>query len=296
MNDVRSKVLSIVQINGPILPVKISKVINQNILFTSAILSELTDRKEILLSKAKIGGSPVYYIKGQEERLKMLYEHLKDVHKKVYDLLNEKKILKDSECEPWERVALREIGDFAKQFNYNNEVFWRWHLTSEEETKQLLSPEQKTEELQENPINIKEIQENPINAENIKEEVTQLKLEEPKQKLKKQKIKVSKIKDDSRILSTINNYFNENDIKILNEKIINQNKEFNYNIEVDSTIGKIIFFCKVKIKKKISDADLSLACNEAKGRQLLFLSNGELTKKALEFIEREKEIVIFNRI
>ena len=217
MNDVRSKVLSIVQINGPILPVKISKVINQNILFTSAILSELTDRKEILLSKAKIGGSPVYYIKGQEERLKMLYEHLKDVHKKVYDLLNEKKMLKDSECEPWERVALREIGDFAKQFNYNNEVFWRWHLTSEEEAKQLLSPEQKTEELQENPINIKEIQENPINAENIKEEVTQLKLEEPKQKLKKQKIKVSKIKDDSRILSTINNYFNENDIKILNE-------------------------------------------------------------------------------
>ena len=52
----------------------------------------------------------------------------------------------------------------------------------------------------------------------------------------------------------------------------------------------------VMVKKKISDADLSLACNEAKGRQLLFLSNGELTKKALEFIEREKEIVIFNRI
>ena len=83
MDDIRSKVLSLVQVNGPILPVKISKIINQNILFTSAILSELIDRKQVLLSKAKVGGSPVYYIKGQEERLQMLYDHLENALKKT---------------------------------------------------------------------------------------------------------------------------------------------------------------------------------------------------------------------
>ena len=50
------------------------------------------------------------------------------------------------------------------------------------------------------------------------------------------------------------------------------------------------------MKKTINDGDLSLAINEAKGRQVLFLSNGELTKKAKEFLEKEKENIIFNNI
>ena len=121
MDDIRNKVLSIVQSNGPILPVKISKIINQNILFTSAILSELVDRNQILLSKAKIGGSPIYYIKGQEEKLQELYDYLGDAQKKTYNLLKENMVLKDSECEPFQRVALRELKDFAVQINYDNQ-------------------------------------------------------------------------------------------------------------------------------------------------------------------------------
>ncbi|MDP6641956.1 MAG: hypothetical protein QGF74_01060 [Candidatus Nanoarchaeia archaeon] len=279
MEDVRSKVLSIVQMNGPILPVKISKVINQNILFTSAILSELIDKKQILLSKAKVGGSPIYYIKGQEERLQMLYDYLENALKKTYNILKEKKVLKDSECEPWQRVALRELKDFAVQIDNNNEIFWRWYLTKEEEAKKFI------EDLAPKKID------KPILEEKPKKELVK---EQPK--IEKPKIKRTRTKSNPEILNKIQNYFNQNKIKIIKEDIIKKNKEFNYSLEVDSVIGKVTFFCKIKIKKRVSDGDLSLAMNEAKGKQSLFLSEGDLTKKAKEFLEKEKETIIFKKL
>ena len=288
MEDIRSKVLSIVQLNGPILPVKISKIINQNILFTSAILSELIDRNQILLSKAKIGGSPVYYTKGQEERLQMLYDYLSEVHKRVYITLKEKKILKDSECEPHQRVALREIRDFAIQFSFNNEVFWRWYLVNEDNAKKILEESIPKQEI----INNKTLEVLP--KEEQKEEI---KLEEEikEEKPKREKYRIKKT-DIIEILRKIQKYFNTNEIEVINENIIKKNKELNYNIKIDSAIGKVTFFCKVKIKKRISDGDLSLAINEAKGKQILFLSNGELTKIAKEFLEKEKENIIFKKL
>jgi hypothetical protein len=293
MNDVRSKVLSIVQMNGPILPVKISKVINQNILFTSAILSELIDRKQVLLSKAKVGGSPVYYIKGQEERLQMLYEYLENALKKTYNILKEKKILKDSKCEPWQRVALREMKDFAVQIEDNNELFWRWYLTKEEDAKQIiedLKPKEKIDLKKEIKVEVKEerVEEKP------KKEVKELVKEKPN--VEKPKIKKTNKKSDPEILNKIQNYFNQNNIKINQEEVIKRNKEFNYSLEVDSVVGKVTFFCKIKIKKRVSDGDLSLAMNEAKGKQSLFLSEGDLTKKATEFLEKEKGHILFKKL
>ena len=112
--DFRDRILSFVRTNGPVLPVQISKNFGGDMLFAGAVLSELVASKKILISKAKIGGSPVYYADGQGMKLSMLYTHLKDVHKKVYDKLNQEKILKDIDLEVWERVALREIKDFAE--------------------------------------------------------------------------------------------------------------------------------------------------------------------------------------
>ncbi|MBI2667793.1 hypothetical protein HYX17_03415 [Candidatus Woesearchaeota archaeon] len=291
MEDIRAKVLGIVHQGGPILPVTISKLINQNILFTSAILSELISRNQLLLSKAKIGGSPVYYVKGQEEKLQMLYNYLGDVHKIAYSLLKEKNIVKDSDCEPYQRVALREIRDFAAPFNFNNEIFWRWYLLDEENAKKILEESIKKPEIIELRNETQEkLQEKVLPEEEILE--TPLKLEKPK---RKPRIKKS-AKSDIDLLDKINNYFNKNNIELINENIIKKSKEINYNLRLESSIGKVSFFCKLKIKKSINDGDLSLAINEAKGRQVLFLSNGELTKKAKEFLEKEKESIIFNSI
>ena len=62
MSDLKAKILDYIRLNGPCLPVQLSKQIHSNILFAGAVLSELFANQKIKISHAKIGGSPVYYI------------------------------------------------------------------------------------------------------------------------------------------------------------------------------------------------------------------------------------------
>jgi len=61
-------------------------------------------------------------------------------------------------------------------------------------------------------------------------------------------------------------------------------------------VGDLSFFCKAKIKKAVNDADLSAAVIQGQLKKLptLFLTTGELTKKAKGLMETElkKEIII----
>jgi len=135
MEDMRGKILELVRMNGPSLPVHISKRLGGNTIFAGAMLSELIARKQLKITNAKVGGSPLYYVEGQEYKLgNLLYPHLKEVHKKAYDLLNKEGILRDAGLEPWQRVALRELGDFAKPLTiYNGEIFWKWFSIADSE-------------------------------------------------------------------------------------------------------------------------------------------------------------------
>src|SRR3989338_11356370 len=103
--DLKNKILSYVTLNGPCLPVQLSKQIHSNILFAGAVLSELVANQKIKISTAKVGCSPVYYVGGQENKLSMLYSHLHEKEKKAYDLLKENNVLYDRALEPWQRVA-----------------------------------------------------------------------------------------------------------------------------------------------------------------------------------------------
>src|SRR3989344_4118765 len=159
--ELKSKILSFIQRNGPSIPVHISKEIRENMIFTGAVLSELISNKKLLVSAAKIGSSPVYYIQGQEYKLsQVLHPHMKDVYKKAHDLLKEKIILRDNELEPWQRVALRELKDFAVMLMLSNdgEIFWKWYLTSDEAAEVLIKKqlgmiqEEKPEHLKEKPL------------------------------------------------------------------------------------------------------------------------------------------------
>ncbi|MBW2966681.1 hypothetical protein KY342_06275 [Candidatus Woesearchaeota archaeon] len=130
-------ILNTIKMKGPVIPNQIAKVIETSILFASAHLSELASSNKLKISNTKIGGTPVYYLPGQESRLQELYKHLNDKQQKAFNLLKEKKILRDSELEPVNRVALREIKDFAVplQITANNEkiLFWKWYLLTNDE-------------------------------------------------------------------------------------------------------------------------------------------------------------------
>ena len=144
MSSLKEQVLSFVQAKGPVLPVQINKEIGRDSFFSGAILSELAGSKELKISKAKIGGSPVYFIKGQEAKLSMLYDGLAMREKEAYNLLKEKKVIKDREVNPGIRVALREIKDFAIPLKImrgdHQEIIWKWHLLSDQEAQTLFKP------------------------------------------------------------------------------------------------------------------------------------------------------------
>jgi hypothetical protein len=113
-----------------------------NVLFASALLSELVDNKTLKLSNTKIGGSPVYYVSGQEEKLQVLRDKLNDKQQRAFDMLKQAKIMRDTELEPVIRVSLRDIKDFAKPLNVTwnglTELFWKWYLTPDIEAEGII--------------------------------------------------------------------------------------------------------------------------------------------------------------
>ncbi len=278
----REKILSFIRANGPVLPVQVSKQFGGDLMFSGAVLSELVGKKAIMISTAKIGGSPVYYVNGQEGKLEILYPHLRDVHKRMFDLLKEEKVLKDNSLEAWQRVALRELKDFAYPIQKEDGIYWRWHLTRQEEALRLIDDRYKV--VQEKIEEVQKLEEPTTETrEIIKKEEHKWEIVQPKIEKKERK---QRIKKDINI--DLTNYFSGKGATVIEERVIRKNSESEYVVEIPSNVGKVKFFVKVRNKKTISDADIVLAHNDAQLRKLplLFLSTGELNKKAEEYISK----------
>ncbi len=298
MADARDQVIEFVGKNGPSLPVQISKIIGSNILMAGAVLSELVERKKLLVSNTKKGGSPYYYAPGQESRLQEIANNLKDKEKEAYEFIKEKKVIRDIEALPWQRLALRMIKDFAVPLNVSfdnkNEVFWKWYLAPDEEVGNIVNSminkeikETVKEEIKEVKPEIKEeIKE--IKQEIKKDEIVeqQTLVEKPKVGRPRKQVKKDVVKLD--FFTTLDSYLKDKNIEVIEQKIVKNGKEIDIMGNVPAAIGSLKFFIKVKNKKTISEADLSLAYNEAQNINLpiLFLSNGELSKKAKEYLEK----------
>jgi hypothetical protein len=129
--DYRDKVLAFVRSKGPILPVQIGKEVGTNILMASAMLSEMTSKGTLKVSSLKVGGSPLYFIPGQEGMLLNFIQHLNEKDRRVLELLKQHKVLRDQDQDALTRVSLRGLKDFAFALNVTHdgfsEVFWKWH-------------------------------------------------------------------------------------------------------------------------------------------------------------------------
>src|SRR3989344_5119739 len=141
--DVQDKIIFFLKNGGPTIPSKVAKHINTNILFASAHLSDLVSQGKVLVSSLKIGGSPLYYLSGQEDQLyNFALGNLNSKDMKVLDKLKEKKVLRESNLDLLSKVSLRSLKDFAVplkvNFYGNVELFWKWHLLPQEETNEAI--------------------------------------------------------------------------------------------------------------------------------------------------------------
>lgn len=293
----KTKILSFIKERGPVIPRDLSKVFGGDTFFMGAVLSQMVDSKELKISSAKIGGSPAYYLSGQEEKLSLLYNFLPGKEKEAYDLLKEKKIIRDSETDPAIRVALRNIKDFAKPLEVNlpgkTEIFWKWHLLpnndAEKKIKDIFVPQQETAEKKEQTIEKKEV---------VQEKAPEQQKTKPTEKPKTETEEIVKVppqtstKTESGLMDKLREIFGKKDIEIVEFNIIRKN-DIELLIKLPSAVGKLTYFCKATDKKKVNDKDLSSVFVQSQMKKLpaLYATTGQISKKGKEMLEKEFKII-----
>lgn len=300
--DNKDRLKQLINIKGPVIPSDVYSELGLNILMTSATMAELVSNNILKISAVKIGSSPLYYLPGQENMLQQFSKHLHEKAKKAYDILKNKKILKDSDLEPVIRVALREIKDFAipLKVNYENksEIFWKWYLLPNEDAQSSIKKHLKLGD-EKKEIKIPSKKENLMKKQEIKKEETIIK----KTDIKKQKpfinqttpfkktetIKKSVSEKSKALFDNLYDYFNKNNIFIVRKEINKRKTSGDFIVEVPTPVGKLTYFCRVKDKKSINDSELASAFVQGQQNKLpvLFITSGRLTKKAKEMLNKE---------
>ena len=139
--DYRDKILSMAKI-APVLPVQVAKALNTNSLFASAMLSELVSKDLLKVSNLTMGSSPLYYLPELGGQLQGYADRLNAKDKKAYDLLKEKKVLREDALDPLTRVSIKNIKDFSRPLevtlNDKKEIFWKWYLLSDSEAEVII--------------------------------------------------------------------------------------------------------------------------------------------------------------
>lgn len=358
----KDKILQLVQIRGPILPTDMRKDLNLDSLFIGAYLSELVKEGKLKLSRAKIGGSPVYYCDGQESKLPMLEPYLNEKERRACQALKKSSVLRDSELTPVMKVAMREIKDFAVPLKVNKrEIFWRYYLVPQEEAidmiKSILTKEEeklkrveeprvvldekkeeKPEEKKKIPKKVikkvkrrvKKLEKTKVPEKELKKAVEKVqkraiekkaaeKIEEVKKEREKpiaykqellpeeivslqrgekikEEIKVEEIKDP--FLDNIKGFCDKKRIIIIDVKIVKPKKEIELIVEVPTVVGNVTYFAYAKDKKRCNEGDLSTAMIKAQSKSLptLFLTPGDVTKKAQAMVRNEFKQLIVQKV
>src|SRR3989338_3150083 len=291
INEAHSKILAVIQRRGPCLPIHFAKELNLSTLFISAFLSELVDDKKIKISSLKVGGSPVYFLAGQESKVEDFYNYMHPKEAEAFLLLKERKIIKDREQEPAIRVALRLIKDFSFGFMVDNELYWRFHDTIEDDARnKVLSwkfkPEVKEVIQGKKPV-AKKLKEN--NFETIKTFENPLVIPE--------KIKEIKVRPKSSFVIKATEYIEKIGLKIIEEKEY-KNKELLCITEIKSQLGSIHFYTLAKDKKSISESDFIALLSNAQKIPLpaFLLYTGSISKKASEYLKKYSSILKAKKI
>lgn len=310
--ELKGKILSSLKNNGPSLPVQIAKAAELETLFAGAFLSELAGEKSVKISHMKVGGSPLYFLPGQEEQLENFSNYIKGKEKEAFLMLKEKKVLVDSSLEPAIRVALRALKDFALPIiakeNESRQVFWRFHSLEEKQAIELikeLNPDKtqkkieiltKERQLGENIMeDIKkektEISSPESRFEKLHPELTEKKEIEPSLDILEEKIKKPKITKDA-FLQEVQNILTKKNMSIVKAE------NFDKKEVIIRAVDKEEILVFAFNKKKITDKELIKCYKKALALKLpyvIFIKD-EISKKMKETIDASKSLLRIDKL
>ncbi|MCL6500451.1 MAG: hypothetical protein K6T16_00235 [Candidatus Pacearchaeota archaeon] len=291
LKEKKQKIIELLRQKGPLLPSALSRELGMPLLLTSALLSDMRAEKLLRLSRLKIGGSPLYYLQGQEAQLEQFINHLPQKEKEAFELLKKAQIVDEEKVEPGHRVAFGNMKDFAFPVfvklpgGQGEKVFWRFHSLGQEEASKRIE-----EFLSKKNKEAREARDDRTDKEAGKTEET--KKEKP---VKEKKPGLSRKKSKEEFY-----------VKVY-EHLKQLNLDVESRIDEDGVVGVVFAslpFGKAKMlvvasqKKRINEADLSLAYQQGLSKKMpvLFLTTGELTKKASEHLNSIGNYLFVKRI
>lgn len=304
--DYREQILQLGH-SAPLLPNTVAKALNTNGILAGAMLSEMVAKGLLKTSALKVGGSPLYYLPGKEEQLLSYSNYLNEKDKRTLALLQELKVIREKDCEPLVRVSLSLIKDFSKpllvEYNGIQETFYKYFLVNDEEAKQLIksqlepTQEVKKETLKEVKEIKKEVKEEKIREakQEVKQETKEIKEEKKEEIVPLKKEKAHKIEAPAGdFWEQLLAHFSKHNITIQEHTVVKKKTDFDLIVEIPSPVGKLTYYCKARSKKKLTDADVSSAyvTGQIKKLPTIFITDGELNKKAQELASQLKGLTI----
>ena len=274
----REKILNYISENGPTLPVDIVKLTGGDSLISNAYLSELVSSKEILKSDELVGTANVYYLPGQEDKLKTKLNELIDF-KKTPKNFQTKRVVETPEL-------------IKKREEFNTRL-------------KLIEEREKKEKIIEPPREImKKVIEIPKKLSLSNE--TKKPLKDKEKLIEKPKEIINKIV--KRVKPTLNkiNYdsggslyhsaisFLENSNEIISKNMIDENSG-TCVIKVKSSVGPIKFYVNIINKKRLTKIDIAEKYAESieKKMPVIIITNATIANTSKKYL---KELGGFVRV
>lgn len=287
LNEKEQKILDLIKMGGPILPVKVSKSLGIETYLAGAILSVLVKNGHIRISHKKVGSSPLYYAPGQEETVRgILSKELNDLERRTLDRLKELRVAFENDLYPQERFLLKGLSDFVMPMRLKQgeeEInLWKHSSVSDEELdniiqKKLESLKPKQETVEEEKIELPEPPE--------QEELT-VQPEKKETKIKRSRAP-RKPRQPSEFENRAKQYLKDSGAEILDETRVKRGETL-FNIGLPTGIGIQGFLVKMKDKKTINESELSqfyLECMNSKKPGILLIPR-DLSKKLQRFMDK----------
>lgn len=291
----KEKILGFLKASGPSIPVRIARAIEMDPIFASAILSELINSRDVVLSHMRIGSSPFYLLPGDEKRLEEHVENLRPIEKDAYLALRKSVTLYDDVQPPAFRIALRSIRDFSKPFNYGAKMVWRYAFSSEEEVENSLGKKNPAVK-QKEETNEPKVREKP-------KEIAKEKVELPEKEVARKtpvKIAEQKKKEDifsepekcSDLFEEVQKFLKNKSLEFI-ERIQEDKKEIAGIVKMKTPLGDFRFLLIAKNKKNTSKDEVKSAIQRSLHSKMpcLFLLRKEPSKSIRDLLEENKNLI-----
>jgi len=286
------KVYEIVRQSGPVLPVEIATKLKIDSFVAHAYLQQLAEAGKVKAGKERVGNTFLYFTPGQEnaaqaranDLLQQTKKTAKQFAKESAPVTSGVAAKRQEFSQRLKEIEEREEKEKKKKFEIKTEREDFIERFKQAITPFLTSREEEPETIEIKPeIQIEEKAPEPIEEEKkVEKEPEPKKTEKPKKPKKKKTIFGSKVD----IVELAEAYLTERGAEIIS-KDVKKKKEANLIVKIPSGIGSVKMFVKIKDKKSINEADLSLTYTQAQNKKLpaLFLTTGKLTKTAENYLK-----------